>query len=161
MSDIKKILVAIGFSEYAEEIFSYAIGVARRFDSQIVVCNVINARDVAAVRTISEMGYEVDGDHYVQNVSTDRHSRMEQMIRENAFPIERTQIIISVGNPVDELLKTVVAEKVDLVVMGIKGRTDLESIFVGSVAEKMFDRCPVPILSYRDRKNAEKLRSRL
>jgi nucleotide-binding universal stress UspA family protein len=52
-------------------------------------------------------------------------------------------------------------EKVDLVVMGIKGRTDLEYIFVGSVAEKLFQRSPVPIISYRDAKNAARLRSRI
>jgi nucleotide-binding universal stress UspA family protein len=66
-----------------------------------------------------------------------------------------------VGNPVEELLKITVEENVDMVVMGIKGRTDLEYIFAGSVAEKIFERSPVPIVSYRDEKNAAQLRKRI
>jgi len=69
--------------------------------------------------------------------------------------------LIKVGHPVDELLKIIIKESIDMVVMGIKGRTDLEQIFVGSVAEKLFHRSPVPIVSYRNKKIAERLKKRL
>ena len=80
---------------------------------------------------------------------------------EFSFPAEKVKTVIRVGDPADELLKTAVKENVDMIVMGIKGRTNLEYMFVGSVAEKMFRRSPVPIVSYRDEKNAERLRKRI
>ena len=65
------------------------------------------------------------------------------------------------SHSVDELLKTIVKENVDMVVMGLKGRTDLEHVLVGSVAEKLFRKSPVPVVSHRDKNSAEKLRQRL
>ena len=66
-----------------------------------------------------------------------------------------------VGNPIEELLKAILDQDIDVVVMGPKGRTDLEHILVGSVAEKIFRRSPATIISYREEKVAERLRRRI
>ena len=63
------------------------------------------------------------------------------------------------GDPAMELLRLILEEQIDLVVMGTKTR-ELRHIFTGSVAERMFRRCPVPILSYRGGDVAKQLRQR-
>ncbi len=161
MNDIKKIMVALGYSEYAEGIFNYSIKVAKGFDADLLVVNIINTRDVSAVETITSMGYEVDGEQYVKGIREEHEDRLKKMIKAGAYPEEKIKSLIKVGHPVDELLKIIVKESIDMVVMGIKGRTDLEQIFVGSVAEKLFHRSPVPIVSYRNKKIAERLRKRI
>ena len=161
MDETKKILVALAFSEYAQGIFGYAATLAKRLDAELVVTSIINLRDVQAVRTISSMGYEVDSDQYVAKIRNERQSQLEKFKNEYSFPADKIKTVIRVGDPVDELLKTAVKENVDMIVMGIKGRTNLEYMFVGSVAEKMFRRSPVTIVSYRDDKNAERLRKRI
>ncbi len=45
--------------------------------------------------------------------------------------------------------------------MGVKGRTDLEHILIGSVAEKLFERSPVTVISYRDEKSRQRLKKRI
>lgn len=58
-------------------------------------------------------------------------------------------------------MKIALRENVDLIVMGLKGRSEIEHVLVGSVAEKMFRRSPITIVSYRGQKEAERLRKRV
>ena len=74
--------------------------------------------------------------HYVAGIRKERMSKLEEMLKASGFPSDRIKSIIRIGDPADELLKAAVAEKVDMIVMGIKGRTNLEYMFVGSVADQ-------------------------
>lgn len=161
MANINKVLVAVAFSTYTEGIFNYAAQLAAQLKADLVVTSIINERDVSAIRRVADMGYDVDGDHYVGDVKKERHRIMEQLIDGCGLKPGQVKTIIRVGNPVEELLKTLVSEKIDLVVMGIKGRTDLEHALVGSVAEKLFRRSPVTIVSYRGKALADRLRKRI
>ena len=155
------IMVAIGFTDYSAELLNYAAGIADRIGAEMIVANIINSRDVEAVGVIAAMGYEVDSEHYMSGIEAERRHALEQMLEKISFPAERIRSVFKVGHPVEELLKIAVKENVDLIVMGIKGRSDLEHMLVGSVAEKVFRRSPIPILSYRDAKNAERLRKHM
>ena len=161
MKDIKTIMVALGFSNYAQETFDYAAELSRNLGADLFIASVINVKDVEAVRKISAMGYNVDGEHYVQGIKDERKQLLKQILEKSPYQDDHIRIIFRVGHPVDELLKTIVKENVDMVVMGLKGRTDLEHVLVGSVAEKLFRKSPVPVVSHRDKKSAEKLRQRL
>jgi nucleotide-binding universal stress UspA family protein len=161
MKDFGTIMVALGFSKYAQETFDYAVKLAEKIGADLFITSVINAKDVEAVRKISAMGYNVDGGHYIQGIKDDRKKQLEQILEKSPYRHDHIRIVFRVGHPVDELLKVIVEENVDMVVMGLKGRTDLEHALVGSVAEKLFRKSPVPVVSHRDKKSAEKLRRRL
>ena len=161
MNNINKIMAAVGFTEYTEELLGYAAGIADSLGAEMIVVNIINSRDVEAVGAIAAMGYEVDSEHYVSGVEEERRRALEQMLKKISFPAERIRPVFKVGHPVEELLKIAVKENVDLIVMGIKGRSDLEHLLVGSVAEKIFRRSPVPILSYRDEKSAQRFKKHI
>jgi nucleotide-binding universal stress UspA family protein len=161
MSQIKKILVAMASTEYCRGIFDYATSLAEALGADILVASIVNTRDINAVRQVAAMGYDIDGENYIADVKTVREQDIEAILNQSAFPRERVRIVMEVGNPVVELLKIVIRESVDMVVMGTKGRTNLEHILMGSVAEKMFRRCPVTIVSYRDESQGERLRKRI
>ncbi|MBW2439095.1 MAG: universal stress protein [Deltaproteobacteria bacterium] len=161
MDEIKKILVALGFSDYAQGIFNYADMLADKLGAELIVANIINSRDVEAVTVIKNMGYDLDPERYIKEIKEERRKAFEEVSKNTTLAGDSLKLIVQVGNPADELLKIIVRENVDAVVMGVKGRTDLEHIFIGSVAEKLFRRSPVTVISYRDEKNRERLAKRI
>ena len=161
MGAAKKILAAIGSSQYTQDLLNYAVEIAQSMNAELIIASIINARDVEAVGTIAAMGYDVDSGKYVAEIQTERQQEFDNILKKLARLPENVRTVFKTGDPGDELLKIAVKENVDLIVMGIKGRTDLEYIFVGSVAEKVFRRSPIPVLSYRDEVNAERLRKHI
>ena len=154
-------MVAVGFNGYAEGLLAYAARIAGEMDAELIIVNIINSRDVEAVGTIAAMGYDVDSEQYVSSIEAERRQAINQILKTISFPKENTRTIIKTGNPTEELLEIALNDNVDLIIMGIKGRTELRHMLVGSVAEKVFRRSPVPVLSYRDEKNAERLRKQI
>jgi nucleotide-binding universal stress UspA family protein len=161
MAPIKKIMVAVAFCEHSAGLLTYATGLAERLEAELLIANIINVRDVEAIGSIAAMGYEIDSEHYVSGIKEERRKALSEILAKVSFPADKMRAIFQIGHPVDELLKIVMREKVDLMVMGIKGRSDLEHMLVGSVAEKIFRRSPVPILSYRDPKSVERLKKHI
>jgi nucleotide-binding universal stress UspA family protein len=162
MDAMKRIMVAVGFTDdYTEGILKYAAQISQSLDAELIVASIINSRDVEAVGTIAAMGYEVDSKQYIAGIREERQQTLDQILKKIGLPAGKTRTVIKIGHPTEELLKMAVNEDVDLIIMGIKGRSDLEYVLVGSVAEKVFRRSPVPILSYRDEKNAERLKKQI
>ena len=161
MGAAKKILVAVGSGRYTGELLKYAANIAGTMRAELILASIIHARDVEAVGTIAAMGYAVDSENYVAGIKSERQQEIEQILTKSGYPYEKVRTIFKVGDPSDELLKIALKERVDLIIMGIKGRTDLEYVLVGSVAEKVFRRSPIPILSYRDEHSAERLKKHL
>ena len=146
---IKRILVPIAFSKYAKGILTYAANLAESTGAELLVANVINERDLEAVDKITSWGYKVDSEHYLETIKKERRAELEVLMESLTLPDEKVTFTFCIGDPTNELLKLVVDQKIDAVVMGVK-TNDIRHIFTGSVAERMFRKCPVTVISYRD-----------
>ena len=161
MDGFKKILVSLSFADLSKAIYDFAAKLAGNLDAELIVLSVINSRDVDAIETISSMGYNVDSVKYVEGIKEEREAFLRDIINNSFLPEEKVTIVFKVGNPIDEILKTSIEEKVDMIVMGPKGKTDLEHVLVGSVAEKVFRRSPITVVSFRDEEYSKRLKKRM
>ena len=156
----KKILVPIAFSEFTKGLVTYAATIAEPLGADLMLVNVINERDLEAVERIAHFGYKVDAEHYGETIQEERSRDIHALVESLTLPDDQVSFSFLIGDPADELLKLIVKEDIDMVVMGVKTR-DVKHLFTGSVAEKLFRKCPCPILSYRGARTREQLRKRL
>lgn len=157
---MKKILVPIAFSQYSGEILGFAAALAGPLGARMLIANVVNERDLEAVERIASHGYKVDADHYIATVQKERAELLAKLVDERNIAEEDYDYAFLAGDPSEELLKLVVEENIDMVVMGTKAR-DLRHMFAGSVAERMFRKCPVPVVSYRGQDIARELERKI
>lgn len=156
----KKILVPIAFSKYTPGILRFAASLAQPLGAELCIVNVVNERDLEAVEKIASFGYKVDAEQYIKTIQKERIEKLDEMLAVIDFPEEKYSFTFLAGDPSTELLKQVVQESIDLVVMGTKAK-DIRHLFAGSVAERMFRKCPVSIVSYRGDDIAEGLTKRI
>jgi nucleotide-binding universal stress UspA family protein len=161
MAQIRKIMVALAFSEHAKGIYNFAAQQAGFFGAELLVASVINSRDVEAIDKIAALGYDMDPRQYIGNIKSDRRKFLDEIVAACPYDVGKVVSTFKVGHPVEVLLHLIVKENIDLVIMGIRGRTELEHLLIGSVAEKMFRKSPVTVISYREGKEAQSLRNRL
>ena len=145
----KKIMVAVDFSEYSPKIMDYAGRLAEDLEAELVFVNVINQRDVDMVDQVTMYTDKISAKDYVDGLKKDRTEQMQSLLIQTNCAGIPNRFLIKKGVPFAELVETAKEEKVDMVVMGTKGRGNIAGILFGSQAEKMFRHCPVQLFSIR------------
>jgi nucleotide-binding universal stress UspA family protein len=150
MNNIKKIMIAVDLSEQCVPARKFATELAEKLKAKLVVVNVINQIEIRALQKISKSSDAMSIDQYLEDQKKSRNEQIEQMINSmtsNEDYKKYIKIIIRHGIPFQELLKVAEEEKVDLIVMGTKGRSNLANVLVGSTASQLFHHSKIPVLT--------------
>ena len=147
MVEIKKILFPADFSENVARILPYAIGVAEKYKSKLILLYV--AQDLAASGMYSFVPHP-SAASFTEEIVSGAKKAMEEMCEEQsevlkACPDYEHKIVI--GDPVTEIIKAIESENIDMVIMGTHGRKGLEHTIFGSVAENVVKKSPVPVMT--------------
>jgi len=130
----------------------YAVALARAMMAEIIVLNVINIRELEAIKlAASHHPEQINYDSYVERTKADRFRRVQELISEHFSPdSNKMKTIVTTGIPYKSILEVIDNEKIDIVVQGSKGRGNALDTLLGSHAERVFRHAPVPVLSVRD-----------
>jgi nucleotide-binding universal stress UspA family protein len=142
MHMFKKILCPVDFSEFTDETVAYAVGISSRFESELHLIHVI-----------PNLNYFTPYESFLtpenlvameRNIEEGVGKDFDKITKKLDFPFKR---VIKTGVTFVEIIDYIKDQGIDLVVMGTHGRSGIEHILIGSVAEKVVRKSPCPVLT--------------
>jgi len=144
MIPIHRILVATDFSEPAQAALNWGATLARDLGARLYLLHVVP--EPYAYPWGSEMAMLPIPEILAQSEEASR-GQLNELAAQTKVPADRMVTKAVVGTPVDQILAYVAEEHVDLVVVGTHGRGLVGHLLLGSVAERIVRRSPVPVLT--------------
>lgn len=141
-----KILVGLDGSDYSLKALEFAIDLAKKYHSQLVLVHVV-MRQIYAINP-PEAGV-LAGTAIVRELEADGKAILAK--GEEAVKAQGVLVVTRLrqGVPAEELLRAAVDEKVDLIVLGSRGLSQVKAFFLGSVSDKVSHHAKCPTLIVR------------
>jgi nucleotide-binding universal stress UspA family protein len=145
--DVQNILVPIDYSSDSQGALQWGASLAEKYGARVLLLHVMPA----AVEEVYPQGarsmrpdpsyYEVPAPGvwirqplilaFAEDAQAELHAFARTALKE-AVPV---QVKMAVGKPAEEILRIAREERVNLIVMGMHGRTGIRHLLLGSVAE--------------------------
>lgn len=138
---LKKILWATDFSDEAQEALLYADAFAKTFKASLLALHVVPDFSPALYDTAAVIKGELV--KRVNAIKNEAKQRLETIKKNKGISY---QIIVREGTAAKKIIEIAEEEKADLIVMGKRGKSAIEKLFIGSVANHILRNSPVPIL---------------
>ena len=148
---LRRILVGCDFSPFSGLAVKHALNLAQEFESELHLVHVL---EWFAYKDVIQTGTEVLED-IRRDVAVQMRQKLEELVPEDARIWCRPLISLSAVRPHEELSKYALVNDMDLIAVGVRGRSLVESLFVGSNTDRLIRQAPCPVLSIRPREDEE------
>jgi nucleotide-binding universal stress UspA family protein len=136
---IKTILLATDLTAASREATERAIDLASRLDARLLIVNALEKRRLSG-----------SGSHdRVDQARTERETHLVKVVREARDAGVTAEFMVWDGDPGDSIAAAAEAEDADLVVVGTRGRSGAERMFLGSVSDHVVRHAECPVLVVR------------
>lgn len=142
---LKRILVGCDFSADSDLAVQYGISLAQEFQTELHLAHVLEPRVYKDMLTQTAGG----GDSGREGLREKLTQKLKSMVPEEARQWCTPETLLLAGHPSDELTKYAVVNDMDLIVLGVRGHSVMESLLVGSTTDRVVRQAPCPVLSVR------------
>ena len=148
---IRKILVTIDGSKNSKRAADYAISLAEKYNAQLIILYVL----------YSELGFAysnllgVTTPKAIKDAIETQKDDVQKWFNEIKDKLKNTnvhvtdKIILSASSIVGEIVGFADKEKVDMIILGTRGRTGFKKLLLGSVAEGVVTHSSCPVMVVR------------
>jgi nucleotide-binding universal stress UspA family protein len=135
---LKNILFATDFSHAADAVIPYATEITKHYGAKLFALHVRPA-------VISPLASPASWSTLTAAARIEDEKHKESLT--TAFAGMNPEILIQEGEIWTEIAKAIEDHKIDLVVIGTRGRSGIGKFFLGSIAEEIFRNSPCPVLT--------------
>lgn len=136
---IRSILFATDFSAASDRALPYALAIAARGKSKLFVVHVLPSK---AVLPSSEFGI-----HVLDPYRRETEAHLRALKNSGRLAGVDHSIVVESGSVWEVLAKAIDKNRIDLMVLGTRGRSGIPKLILGSVAEEILRLTPCPVLT--------------
>jgi nucleotide-binding universal stress UspA family protein len=137
---VRKILIPTDGSDYSMRAAEYGVSIAKMLDAQIMVVYVIDEVVLGQISKVTEME-EVE-----RELKTDGQRYINYILSLAQKEGVKSASLLAKGRPFEQIVHLAKGLNMDLIVIGTYGRRGTERILIGSVAKRVIEYSPCPVL---------------
>jgi nucleotide-binding universal stress UspA family protein len=145
---LKNILVGCDFSPDSSLAFHYGLSFAQEFQASLHLVHVIQPPLYDYMEKPGEQKEVSEKD-----LKSALKKKLEDMIPEEARTWCEPVTTLLAGQPHEEITKYALVNDIDLIVLGVRGHSLVETLFVGSTTDRVMRRASCPVLSVQPASN--------
>jgi len=141
---VRKILVPLDFSEHAEHILEWAMHLAAEHGSEVVLLHAYH---------LPVEFQQLEGAYLPDDFWTNVKAETEQSLDQYAERVRAAGITVTTdareGYPATVIEEEAARLEADMIVIGTRGLSGLKHMLLGSIAERVVQRAPCPVLTVK------------
>jgi nucleotide-binding universal stress UspA family protein len=150
--DIRRIVVGLDGSANARRALAFVRALPAPRGGHVTLCTAVD-RMRAPAQGLAPRGVRASVAAEVARINAQREAEARTALEHAASALRRAgwrvKTVLRAGPPLRELLRTIDAAHADLLVVGARGTSGVQHLFLGSVADGALNRCPAPVLVVR------------
>ncbi len=141
---IQQILVPIDFSDFADSVLEWAAHLAEQHGSRILLLHAYH---------LPVESQQLEGAYLPSNFWTDAKEEAQRSLSKLAAGLRErgidVQEVVREGYPASVIEEEAERHRVELIVIGSHGHSGLKHLLLGSIAERVVQRAPCPVLAVK------------
>lgn len=151
---MKRIIVPIDFSSYAENAFLTALKIADKSDSTVTCINVVSTP--LDWKNLSPEKKQQRQD--ILDMEAEAKDKLKAFVMDHKLGGVPVESVVEVGVPYEQIVDVAHKHKADLIVIGAYGKEHTEEKFLGSNLQKVLRNAECPVLAVKKVMNGNDLR---
>ena len=130
--NIKKIVLCMDFSQHAQGALNHAFSIAKQYNAELTLLHVLE---------------HPPGSTDIQSTTAKATEQLRESVPPRAPKPSHVKFLVRIGKSYQQIIEVALEAQTDLVIMGVRGRSSLNSALFGSTTYRVIQLGPCPVLA--------------